>query len=166
MRETPSPSWRAIENRPEPFSAAVVYRIRARGDFDGVLTAAPPAGADHVDFWTFREATGGSLEMELFGRSAESDQLSLNSADYGAAQIAVWTADGGTAELRGGAGSSIDTYGGSLGAPTEIVLGGRYAGAPFGYAAIDVLATLGVTRALSATDQARLVAWANGKWSL
>jgi hypothetical protein len=150
----------------EPFSAAVVYRIRARGDFDGVLTAAPPAGADHVDFWTFREATGGSLEMELFGRSAESDQLSLNSADYGAAQIAVWTADGGTAELRGGAGSSIDTYGGSLGAPTEIVLGGRYAGAPFGYAAIDVLATLGVTRALSATDQARLVAWANGKWSL
>jgi hypothetical protein len=150
----------------EPFSAAVVYRVRARGDFDGVLTAAPPAGADHVDFWTFRDATGGSLEMELFGRSANSDQLSLSRADNGAAQVAVWTAVSGTAELRDGAGSGTDAYGGSFGTPTEIVLGGRYAGAPFGYAAIDVLATLGVTRALSATDQARLVAWANAKWSL
>ena len=150
----------------EPFSAAVVYRVRARGDFDGVLTAAPPAGADHVDFWTFRDATAASLEMELFGRSAESEQLSLRRVDNGAAEIAVWTAGGGTAELRDAAGSSTDAYGGSFGAPTEIVLGGRYAGAPFGYAAMDVLATVGATRALSATDQARLVAWASAKWSL
>ena len=140
--------------------------FETRGDFDGVLTAAPPAGADHVDFWTFRDATAASLEMELFGRSAEADQLSLSRVDNGAAQIAVWTAGSGTAELRDGAGSSTDAYGGSFGAPTEIVLGGRYAGAPFGYAAIDVLATVGATRALSATEQARLVAWANAKWSL
>jgi len=58
----------------EPFSAAVVYRVRERDDFSGILSAAPPAGADHVDFWTFRNATAGSLEMQLFGRSAETDQ--------------------------------------------------------------------------------------------
>ncbi len=150
----------------EPFSAAVVYRVRERGDFDGILAAAPPAGADHTDFWTFRNATAGSLELQLFGRSAETDQLSLSRTDSGAAQIAVWTMQSGAAELRDGAGSGTDSYGGSFGAPIEIVLGGRYAGAPFGYAAIDVLATVGAARVLSATDQQRLVAWANAKWSL
>ncbi len=150
----------------EPFSAAVVYRVRERGDFDGILTAAPPAGTDHTDFWTFRDGTAGSLEMQLFGRSAATDQLTLSRADSTAAQVAVWTVDSGAGELRDGVGSSTDSYGGSFGAPIEIVLGGRYAGAPFGYAAIDVLATIGATRALSTTDQARLVAWANAKWSL
>ena len=150
----------------EPFSAAVVYRVRERGDFAGILTAAPPAGTDHTDFWTFRDGTAGSLEMQLFGRSAATDPLTLNRIDSAATQVAVWTVAGGAGELRDGAGSSADSYGGSFGAPLEIVLGGRYAGAPFGYAAIDVLATIGAMRALSTTDQARLVAWANAKWSL
>jgi hypothetical protein len=150
----------------EPFSAAVVYRVRERGDFNGILSAAPPAGPDHADFWTFREASSGSLQMQLFGRSAETSQLNLSRADSGAAQIAVWSSGSATAVLRDGAGSTIGTYGGSFGAPSEIALAGRYDGAPFGYAAIDVLATIGATRELSATDQQRLVAWANAKWSL
>lgn len=150
----------------EPFSVGVVYRVRARSDFSGILSATPPAGIDHTDFWTFRNTSAASLEMQLFGRSAEADPLSLSVADSTAAQIAIWTLGGGVGELRDGAGSSMDSYGGSFGAPTEIVLGGRYAGAPFGYAAIDVLATIGAARALSATDQQRLVDWANAKWSL
>jgi hypothetical protein len=150
----------------DPFSAAVVYRVRQRGDFNGILSAVPPAGTDHTDFWTFRNATADSLQVQLFGRSAETDQLSLSRMDSGASQIAVWAVASGSGDLRDGAGVSTDSYGGSFGAPSEIVLGGRYAGAPFGYAAIDVLATIGATRALSTTDQARLVAWANAKWSL
>ncbi len=150
----------------EPFSAAVVYRVRQRGDFDGILSAAPSTGTDHTDFWTLRNGSAGSLQMQLFGRSAETDQLSLSRTDSGAAQIAVWSTGAGAAVLRDGAGSSSDSYGGSFGAPSEISLAGRYEGAPFGYAAIDVLATLGATRVLSATDQQRLVAWANVKWSL
>ncbi len=63
-------------------------------------------------------------------------------------------------------GSSVDSYGGSFGTPAGIVLGGRYDGAPFGYAAIDVLATVGASRALSATDQQRLIDWASARWSL
>jgi hypothetical protein len=150
----------------QPFSAGVVYRVRERGDFVGILSAAPPAGTDHTDFWTFRNRTAGSLQVQLSGRSAETDDLSLTRTDSGASQIGVWTVGSGTAVLRDGAGFASDTYGGSFGAPAEIVLGGRYGSAPFGYAAIDVLATLGATRALSTTDQARLVAWANAKWSL
>jgi hypothetical protein len=60
----------------------------------------------------------------------------------------------------------VDTYGGSFGPPMAILLGGRYSGAPFGYAAIDVLATVGASRALSVADQQRLVAWATARWSL
>jgi hypothetical protein len=150
----------------EPFSVGVVYRVRERADFAGILTATAPAGTDHSQFWTFRSASAASLETELFGRSAESDPLSLSLDDNGSTQIAVWSVDGGTGELRDNGGSNSDSFGGSFGAPSAIVLGGRYAEAPFGYAAIDVLATIGASRALSVADQQRLVAWATAKWSL
>ena len=150
----------------QPFSAAVVYRMRERGDFAGVLTAAPPSGVDHADFWTFRNASAASLQMQLVGRSNEADPLEISLADSAVPQVAVWTAAGGTAELRDATGSATDSYGGSFGAPDSIVLGGRYDGAPFGHAAIDVLATLGAARTLSTVDQQRLIAWATAKWSL
>jgi hypothetical protein len=150
----------------EPFSAAVVYRMRDRGDFTGVISAAPAAGTDHTDFWTFRTASAVSSELELSGRSAELDVLSLFAEDSGAPQLAVWTATSGVGTLRDLLGSSTDTYGGSFGTPAEIVLGGRYDGAPFGHAAIDVLATVGASRALSTTDQQRLIEWASARWSL
>jgi hypothetical protein len=106
------------------------------------------------------------MQMQLYGRSTESDPLELSLADSGTAQVAVWSIGGGTAELRDAGGASSDSYGGSFGAPYSILLGGRYDGAPFGHAAIDVLATVGAARALSATDQQRLIAWASAKWSL
>lgn len=150
----------------EPLSVGVVCRMRDRGDFTGIISAAPAAGADHADFWTFRNASGASLTLELFGRSAELDPLSLAVSDSGAAQVAVWTVASGAGTLRDALGSSTDTYDGIFGTPAEIVLGGRYDGAPFGYAAIDVLATVGAGRALSTTDQQRLIDWANTRWSL
>lgn len=150
----------------EPFSVGVVYRVRERADFAGILSATSPAGTDHSDFWTFRNGSAASLETQLFGRSAESNPLTLSLVDSGSAQIAIWSVNGGTGELRDSAGSNTDSFDGSFGAPSAIVLGGRYAGAPFGFAAIDVLATVGAARSLSAADQQRLVAWAIAKWSL
>src|SRR5919106_1127052 len=150
----------------EPFSVGVVYRMRNRGDFTGIISAAPAAGTDHTDFWTFRNASAASFALELFGRSVELDPLSLSASDSGAAQVAVWTAEGGAGTLRNALGPSTDTYDGIFGTPAEIVLGGRYDGAPFGYAAIDVLATVGASRALSATDQQRLIEWASARWSI
>jgi hypothetical protein len=90
----------------------------------------------------------------------------LGAADGGTAQVAVWTLASGTGVLRDAFGPSSDAYDGGFGTPAEIVLGGRYNGAPFGYAAIDVLATVGASRALSATDQQRLIDWASARWSL
>jgi hypothetical protein len=150
----------------EPFSVGIVYRMRDRGDFTGIISALPPAGADHTAFWTFRNASAASLEVELFGRSAEANQLILSRADGGVAQVAIWACGSGTGRLRDATGSSVDSYGGSFGAPTGFVLGGRYDGAPFGYAAIDVLATVGASRVLSATDQQHLIDWASARWSL
>ena len=150
----------------EPFSVGVIYRVRERTDFAGILSATSPAGTDHSDFWTFRTASAASLKMQLFGRSAESDALNLSLDDSGTTQVAIWSADSGSGELRDDAGSNSDSFQGVFGAPSAIVLGGRYANAPFGYAAIDVLATIGAARALSVADQQRLVAWATAKWSL
>ena len=76
----------------QPFSVGIVYRMRERGDFTGVLSAAPPAGTDHSDFWTFRNASAASLQMQLHGRSNEADPLELSLVDSGAAQVAVWSA--------------------------------------------------------------------------
>jgi hypothetical protein len=150
----------------EPFSVGIVYRMRQRGDFTGIISAVPPAGTDHTAFWTFRNASAASFDMQLFGRSAEVNQLILDRADGGVAQTAVYVCGSGTGELRDAMGSSVDSYGGSFGAPAGILLGGRYSGAPFGYAAIDVLATVGASRALSAIDQQRLIDWASARWSL
>ena len=150
----------------QPFSIGVVYRMRERGDFTGVLSATPPAGTDHSDFWTFRNASAASMEMQLYGRSTEVDPMELSLTDSGAAQVAVWSIGEGTVELRDANGSAADSYGGSFGAPHGIILGGRYDSAPFGYAAVDILATLGAARALSTTDQQRLITWANARWSL
>jgi hypothetical protein len=150
----------------EPFSVGIVYRMRSRGDFTGIISTAPVAGTDHADFWTFRNASAASALLELFGRSAELDPLSLADDDGGALQVAVWTAASGAGTLRDAVGVETDAYGGVFGTPAEIVLGGRYDNAPFGYAAIDVLATVGASRALSAADQQRLIDWARARWSL
>ncbi len=150
----------------EPFSVAVVYAVRSRGDFEGVMSAAPASGADHTDFWSFRTATAASNEMELFGRSLETDQLTLARPDSGTVQIAIWTAASGDAELRDDAGALTDTYDGGFGTPAEIVLGGRFDGAPTGFAEIDVYATVGVARALSSADQQKLIDWAAIRWNV
>jgi len=152
----------------EPFTAAVVYRVRERGDFQGVLSAAPSSGVDHEQFWTFQERTAASDEMQVFGRSSETspDDLVLVRPDAGAVQIAVFKADAGSAELHDRDGADADAYLGSFGTPDQIVLGGRYDGGPFGFAAIDVLAAVGVGRALSGADIDRLVTWAARAWQV
>jgi hypothetical protein len=150
----------------QPFSVGIVCRMRERGDFTGIISAAPAAGADHVDFWTFRNTSAASFDLELFGRSAELDPLSLADDDSGAMQVAVWALASGAGTLRSVVGASTDSYGGIFGTPANIVLGGRYDSAPFGYAAVDLLATIGAARSLSTADQQRLIEWASARWSL
>jgi hypothetical protein len=147
----------------EPFSLAVVYTLRAPNDLAGIVTAAPESGVDHVSFWTLRLAANED-ELQLFGRSQEIDPLDIVLPHGGDAHIAIWTMEGGSAELIDAAGSETDTYDGAFGTAAEIVLGGRYDGAPFGFAEIDVMATLGIARTLSVEDRQRLLDWIASRW--
>jgi len=150
----------------QPFTAAVVYRLRNRGDFEGVLSAAAASGVDHESFWTFGTASAASGDMRLFGRSLQTDQLTLARPDGGGAQIAIWTAATGAATLRDRLGVVSDSYDGSFGTPAAIVLGARYDAGPFNHAEVDVMATVGVNSALTTVDQERLIDWAVTKWGI
>jgi hypothetical protein len=150
----------------QPFTAAVVYRVRSRGDFVGVMSAAAESGLDHESFWTFQTASAASNDMQLLGRSLEADELALTRADNDVAQIAIWTAATGTATLQDRAGQISDTYGGSFGTPAVIVLGARYEAGPFNHADIDVMGTVGVNSALAGADRQKLIDWAIAKWGV
>ena len=150
----------------EPFTVAIVFRVRTPGDFAGILTAAPASGTDVAEFWSFQTIDGEPAQVSLQGRVLEADPLSLTVDDVSAAHLAFWTVGTGSAELVTAAETATDGYDGAFGAPAELVLGGRYDGAPFGHAAIDVYATLGIGRALTAIERQRLTDWAEARWGL
>lgn len=150
----------------EPFTAAIVYRVRNRSDFQGVLSAAAAGGVDHESFWTFEIALAASNDMQLFGGSLNSNQLFLTRSDGGVAQIAIWTTATGVATLRDRVGEVGDSYGGSFGMPAAVVLGARFNAGPFGHAEVDVMGTVGVTSALAPADQLKLIDWAVAKWGV
>jgi hypothetical protein len=151
----------------QPFTAAVVYRLRTRADFVGILSAAAATGIDHTTFWTFECAAAASGNIQLFGRSLETgNPLVITVPDSGAAQVAAWTANAGSAALRTTAGVTSDSYAGSFGTPAVVALGARYNAVPFSFAAVDVMATLGFTSVLASSDQQKLVEWASAKWGV
>ena len=150
----------------DPFSTAVICRVRARDDFAGILSAAPTSGPDVTEFWSLRLTTAEGDEVQLRGRDSEPDPLDLARPESAAAQVLIWTTAAGSGSLRDASGEVTDTFDGGFGLPEEIVLGGRFDGAPLGHAAIDVLATLGVGRVLTADEQARVIDWASRKWGI
>lgn len=150
----------------QPFTVATVYRVRNRGDFEGVLSAAAETGVDHADFWTFELATAASNQMQLYARSSEAVPLALTAADSGLAQIAIWGFASGNATLRDATAEVTGSYGGSFGTPATIVLGARYDGGPFNHAEVDVMATVGVSNALATADRLKLIEWASAKWGV
>jgi len=150
----------------QPFTAAVVYRLRERTDFVGILSAAAATALDHSSFWTFECAAAISGNLQLFGRSTEADHLAITVPDDGATQIALWTASAGNASLRHAGGVVSDGYAGSFGTPAAIVLGARYNAGPFNHAAVDVMAALGFSSALAESDQLKLIDWASAKWGV
>lgn len=150
----------------DPFTLALVYTVRERGDFVGLVSAAPASGADVNEFWSLQTTTADGADIQLVGREVETDQLVLVRPDTASAEIALWTTNAGSGSLADRTGEATDTYAGSFGVPAEIVLGGRYDGAPFGQAAVDVFATVGIGRALTIQEQADLIAWAERRWGL
>jgi hypothetical protein len=150
----------------QPFTVAVIYRVRDRDDFRGVLSAATASGVDHTTFWTFELALAASNALQLYGRSEEAVPLALTRPDSGGVQIALWTVAAGNASLRDASAEVAGSYGGSFGTPAAIVLGARYDGSPFNHAAVDVMATVGVSSALATPDQLKLIGWASARWGV
>jgi hypothetical protein len=150
----------------QPFTVAVVYRVRDRDEFRGVLSAAAASGVDHTSFWTFELASAASNAMQLYGRSADAVPLALIRQDSGDVQVAIWTVAAGSASLRDASAGVAASYGGSFGTPAAIVLGARYDGSPLNHAAVDVMATVGVSSALATTDQLKLIGWASARWGV
>jgi hypothetical protein len=150
----------------DPFTAAIVFTVRLEDDFSGILSAAPQSGPDVTDFWSLRMAASGNGAIELVGRDDEIDPLVLSRPQSGSTQIAVWTTATGSASLRDTAGEVSDSYDGGFGIPGEIVLGGRFDGSPYGSAAIDVFAVVGVDRVLTTDEQTQLIAWAEERWGI
>ena len=107
----------------------------------------------------------GSNTMQLFKRSLEPglQQIALASVDGGATQIAIWTADVGTAALRDPSGPVSYGDGGSFGTPAALVIDARHHAGPFNHAEIDEMGTVGVTTALAASHQLKLIDQASAK---
>jgi hypothetical protein len=101
----------------------------------------------------------GPNTMQLFKPSLEPglQQIALTRADGGITQIAIWTADVGTATLRDPAGPVNHGDCGSFGTPAALVLDARRHAGPFNHAEIDEMGTFGVTTALAASDQLKLI---------
>lgn len=150
----------------EPFTTAIVLAVRTPGDFAGILSAAPASGTDVAEFWSFQTIEGEPAQVSLQGRALEADPLALTVDDANVAHLAFWTVANGSAELITSVQTAADSYDGSFGTPAEIVLGGRFDGSPFGYAAIDVYATLGISHVLTAAERQRLADWASVRWGL
>lgn len=114
-----------------------VFAMRTRVDFAGIVSVAAATGVDHANFFTLQNASAASGLFRWLGRSTEADTLLIQRPDTGLVALAILAAAGGAASYRDLAAEVADTYGGSFAAPAQIVLGGRYNGATFGYAAVD-----------------------------
>lgn len=142
----------------------VAFRMRERSDFTGILSAAAAAGADHVDFFTFQNASAASNLFQLSGRSAESDTLLWQPADDGGLAYAIFALGAGSGVFRAQDGTTGDTYDGSFGTPEEIVLGARFDSGLFGHAAVDLFEVGLYSRRLDEGELDLLEAYLAGKY--
>jgi hypothetical protein len=148
---------------PPSFASGVtvflVFRMRQRSDFAGIVSASATAGTDHVDFFTFQNASAASGNFQLFGRSTESDTLLWQSADDGGLCYAIFALDGGAGSFRSLGGTATDSYDGGFGTPDEIVLGARFDSGVFGHAGLDLLEVGLYSRKLSTKQMGSLEAY-------
>jgi hypothetical protein len=119
----------------------IVYRVRTAVDFQGIFSASAATGADHQQFFSLEYEQALSRRVQVFGRSAQPNQVFVEGVDSTQAQYAIVTFDDDAinVELRdlNGIRGDISTAV-AFGTPAAIVLGARYnAGAPFGFGAVD-----------------------------
>jgi hypothetical protein len=143
-----------------------VFAMRTRVDFAGIVSVAAATGVDHANFFTLQNASAASGLFRWLGRSTEANTLLIQRPDPGAPVLAILTAAGGTATYRDLSAEVADPYGGSFAAPAQIVLGGRYNGATFGYSPVNFYEIGVYSRALTGAERDQIAAYLTERYGL
>jgi hypothetical protein len=144
----------------------IVFAVRTRSDFSGILSAAAATGVDHATFFSLQNASAESGQFQWIGRSGGSDPLLIERGDNAALGFAILSAASGNARFEDLDGEGLDTYDGAFATPDQMILAGHYDDGTFGYSAIDVYELGLFTRALGAGERAALQNYLRNKFGL
>jgi hypothetical protein len=144
----------------------MVFAVRTRSDFSGILSAAAATGVDHEAFFSLQNASAESDQFQWIGRSAGSDPLLIERGDNASVGLAILSAASGNARFDDLDGTGLDTYDGAFATPAQIILAGHYNDGTFGYSAIDVYELGLFTRALGAGERTALQDYLRNKYGL
>jgi hypothetical protein len=144
----------------------IVFAVRTRSDFSGIVSAAAATGVDHEAFFSLQNASAASGQFQWLAHSGGSDPLSIERDDNAAINLAILSAAAGEARFDDLDGQGSDTYDGTFGTPDEIVLAGHYNDGTFGYSAIDVYEIGLFTRGLTAGERVVLRDYLRNRYGL
>jgi hypothetical protein len=144
----------------------IVFAVRTRSDFSGIVSAAAATGIDHEPFFSLQNASAESGQFQWFGRSAEPDPLLIERDDNATIGLAILSAAAGNALFEDLDGQGSDTYDGAFATPDQIVVAGHYDDGTFGYSAIDVYELGLYTRAITAGERVALYDYLRNKYGL
>jgi hypothetical protein len=144
----------------------IVFAVRVRSDFSGIVSAAAATGVDHEAFFSLQNASAASGQFQWLAHSGGSDPLSIERDDNAAICLAILSATAGEARFDDLDGHGSDTYDGTFGTPDEIVLAAHYNDGTFGYSAIDVYEIGLFTRGLTAGERVALHDYLKNKYGL
>ncbi len=144
----------------------IVFAVRDRSDFSGIVSAAAATGVDHETFFSLQNASASSDQLQWLGHSANSNPLLIQRDDSGTIGLAILSAAGGNAVFEDLDGGGSDTYEGAFGIPAQIILAGHYNNGTLGYSAIDTLELGLYNRALTAGERSALYDYLANKYGL
>jgi hypothetical protein len=144
----------------------LVFAVRTRSDFSGIVSVAAATGVDHEAFFSLQNASAASGKFQWLGRSAESDPLVIERDDNATICLALLSAAASSALFHDLDGQGSDTYDGAFATPDQIIVAGHYNNGTFGYSAIDVYELGLYTRALGAGERTALYDYLRNKYGL
>lgn len=144
----------------------IVFAVRTRSDFSGIVSAAAATGVDHEAFFSLQSTSAASGQFQWLGHSAGPDPLSIEREDGEAIGLAILSAAAGNARFEDLDGQGLDTYDGTFATPDKIILAGHYNDGTFGYSAIDVYELGLFARALTAGERGALHDYLRNKYGL
>jgi hypothetical protein len=144
----------------------IVFTVRTRSDFSGIVSAAAATGVDHQAFFSLQNASAASDQFQWLGHSAGLNPLLIERDDNATIGLAILSAAAGSAHFEDLDGQGSDTYDGTFATPDQIIVAGHYNNGTFGYSAIDVHELGLYARALTAGERAALYDYLRNKYGL